>query len=108
MGRATRKGRCLNYARAYWIRALPCREKSADINAYIVAIVWIYRRRIPVYANSIMRGDRDAIRRIIWFVRHFVFGFVFGRLPIGLPNISDAKRGSRTINDRLHIWLEGP
>jgi len=54
-------------------------------------IVWIYRSRIPVYANSIMRGDRDAIRRITWFVRHFMLGFVFGRAPIGLPNISSAK-----------------
>jgi hypothetical protein len=54
-------------------------------------IVWIYRSRIPVYANSIIRGDRDAIRRITWFVRHFMLGFVFGRAPIGLPNISSAK-----------------
>ena len=40
----------------------------------IVVLVWFYRRRIPVYANSIMRGDRDAIQRIVWFARSFVFG----------------------------------
>ena len=54
-------------------------------------IIWIYRHRIPVYANSIIRGDRDAVRRIVWFVRHFLLGFVFGRAPIGVPNVSSAK-----------------
>jgi hypothetical protein len=50
--------------------------------AFLV-LIWIHRRRIPVYANSIIRGDRDAIRRIVWFVR----SFVFGRAPIRLPNV---------------------
>ena len=59
----------------------------------IFVIIWIYRRRIPVYANSIMRGDRDAFQRIVWFVRHFMLGFIFGRVPIGMPNVSDAKPG---------------
>lgn len=39
-----------------------------------VVLVWLYRHRIPAYANSIIRGDRDALRRILWFARVFVFG----------------------------------
>ena len=46
--------------------------------AFLV-LVWIYRRRIPVFAKSIMRGDRDAIRRFKWLARFFVFDFVFGK-----------------------------
>jgi hypothetical protein len=52
-----------------------------------VVLVWIYRRRIPVYVNSIMRGDRDAIRRVVWFVRSFMFGMA----PAGSPNIPGAR-----------------
>jgi len=52
-----------------------------------VFLVWIYRHRIPVYLSSIVRGDRDAIRRMVWFVR----SFIFGTAPTGPPNISSAR-----------------
>jgi hypothetical protein len=39
-----------------------------------LAYVWIFRRRIGQHMCRIIRGDREAIRRIFWFARTFMFG----------------------------------
>jgi hypothetical protein len=39
-----------------------------------VAYVWIFRNRIGFHLGRILRGDRDAIGRVVWFIRTFVIG----------------------------------
>jgi hypothetical protein len=55
------------------------------------ALIWIYRRGIPVYLKRIIRGDLQAVRRIVWFVRFFGFNFILGNAPVGLPDVSSVK-----------------
>jgi len=58
------------------------------------ALIWIYRRGIPLYLKRIARGDLQAIRRIVWFVRFFGFHFVFSSAPLDIGR----QTGSRTVN----------
>lgn len=39
-----------------------------------VAYVWIFRRRIAQYFGRAIRGDRETIARIGWFMRTFMLG----------------------------------
>ena len=39
-----------------------------------LAYVWIYRQRIAQYSAGILRGDRETMRRLVWFVRTIMFG----------------------------------
>jgi hypothetical protein len=57
-----------------------------------LTLIWIYRNRIPKYANLIVRGDREAVRRIIWFVRHFAPRYMYSSNSTALP--SDVKPGA--------------
>jgi hypothetical protein len=36
-------------------------------------ILWFYRQRVVIMAGRILRGDREAMRRVIWFLRAMVF-----------------------------------
>ncbi len=39
-----------------------------------LAFVWMFRHRIGLYTKLLLRGDREAMGRIVWFARSFVFG----------------------------------
>ena len=39
-----------------------------------LAYCWIFRRRIGQYLVRALRGDRETLTRIAWFVRSFMFG----------------------------------
>jgi len=89
------KGNTLTARKAAGPRRLVDEGKNLVISVLAsVVLVWIYRRRIPVYAKSVIRGDREAVRRIAWFVRFFGLGFVFGKASIGIPRVSRAKPGA--------------
>ena len=48
--------------------------KSLSLGALrSLAYIWIFRSRIRFHLGRILCGDRDAMRRIAWFVRSFVF-----------------------------------
>ncbi|HUD88322.1 MAG TPA: hypothetical protein VMR17_17920 [Xanthobacteraceae bacterium] len=38
-----------------------------------VVYVWIFRHRIAVHLGRLLRGDRSALTRIVWFARSFLF-----------------------------------
>jgi hypothetical protein len=39
-----------------------------------LVFAWMFRRSIAPYAMLILRGDRAALQRVVWFLRSFVFG----------------------------------
>ena len=39
-----------------------------------LAYLWIFRDRIAFSLRRMLRGDRDAFRRVAWFIRSFLFG----------------------------------
>jgi hypothetical protein len=39
-----------------------------------IAYVWIFRHRIGHHLGRVLRGDRGAFARIVWFARSFMFG----------------------------------
>jgi hypothetical protein len=48
-----------------------------------LAYAWIFRRHIVRYIGRVLRGDRKALARIVWFARTFGFGTGHGSRSSG-------------------------
>jgi len=47
-----------------------------------VAYVWIFRHRIGTHLGRLYRGDPGTMKRILWFVRSFMFGSARNSRPL--------------------------